>query len=425
MKNHFRHFTLFAFIGLFILPAFQAIAQKVDKNDIEFSYVQLPLYPLDASIKAYNPEIVMAYEADILAAQQQAQEGYERELADYPQRVDAARAAYDEAVARYEEEMKAWEEKSAALRIVEKKILDENTKPVKPGNFYPPSKPVLRELRHQKLFNTDMLANSYLKLEGFEKGTESALMITTTLYGFEATEPELKQEEKSVYNSKTKQTVKVIKYWYEITYRHPINLKVETPSGEVLVDETFAAFSEYALYKSPVKEGAYPAFNRDATMSKLETEVVEYNMKVINEFLNNNYGYPLMTRTTTIYNIEPKKFNYDDYQQAYVSVITGLKLLASDEAASSEKIAESVAAWEKAMEESNPADKKSRVNESVSIATLFNLAEACIMTSDFSKADDYLNQIYGLNPSKKEGKAIDAYKEFLQDMKLRWEANQI
>lgn len=408
---------------LLFIPFVSGYAQKIDDQETEFEFVQLPVSPLDASIRNYNSTVILQYEADIQARLDQLQADYDREMAEYPQRLQDAQERYDQIMAQYEADLKAYEEKSTTTKIVEKTILEQNNKPVKPGAFYPPSRPTLRQERHQKIFNGEMLANSYLKLEGFNKANEDAVTITATLYGFEALEPELKSVESSVYDTKTKATRKIVKYWYEVSYKHPINLNIALPTGEVIFDETFSQFAEYSLYSTPLTEGRAPNFDRDAIFRKLEDESVENNMKFINEFINSQYGFPRMTRKTTVYRIEPKKLNYDDYQQAFETISLGYNLLISEPDGATEKINAAIQIWEAALAESNPDDKKARVNADITIVTLFNLVEACVWTHDFNQAEQYLNKITALKPSKKERAIVDTYQDFIKDNKARWEAN--
>lgn len=147
-------------------------------------------------------------------------------------------------------------------------------------------------------------------------------------------------------------------------------------------------------------------------------------MKYINDYINDNYGFPKIKRSTIIYRVETKKLNYDDYQEAFELAISGYNMLIDDNATARENINKAIQIWEKALTESNPADKKSRVNADISIITMFNLAEALIWTDDYTKADMYLNKIIGLKPSRKEMKSIEKYRDFIKEQKERWIAKK-
>lgn len=412
-----------AFLILFLSVVLTGFSQKIDKQNVTFEYIQMPKQPLDKSIQNYYSQVTLAYEAEIIDEQQKVQEKYDMEMAEYPQKVKEAEERHKEVVAKYEADMVAWKEKSIGSKLIEKNILNENNKPVSPGTFYAPSKPYMTTVKHQKIFNKEMLANTYLNLDGYNKKEENALQIKVTLYGFENLEPELKSIEKSSYNSKTKQTTKVMTYWYEISYKHPINLTIKTEKGETIINETFEQFNNYSIAKTNVSEGSYPNFNKDAFIEGLQNKIVEENMKYIKEFINNNYGFVKMKRNTTVYRVEGKQLNYDDFQQAFELVTAGYNILISDNRSAKEKIGSAIQIWEKALLESDPEDKKARINSDITIITLLNLAEAYSWTHDYAKADECLNRIISLKPSKKEKNIINDYRILLKEQKERWEVN--
>ena len=397
-------------------------SQKIAKHDVAFDYIQLPLNPLDKSIKSYTSEAIIEYAAEIIAEEQKALDEFDQALADYPQVVEDAKKNYDEAVAKYEVDMKEYKKKSLASKLVEKELLNESSKPMKPGRFYPPSKPYLRTINHQKVFNAKRLANSYLKIDGFDKGTENAVKITVTLFGFDNLEPEVKHRVDSKYNSKTKTSHKVTKYWHEVSYRHPINLLIETPDGEIIIDEILPQFNDYVIAKS--SESTSSSRNMQSFIKDLENKSVQQNMKIINEYINNNYGFVRVNREIEIFGVKKhKKFNYDDYQQAFEFAATGFNLLLSEPESAAKNINSAIQLWEKAMTESDPNNRKSRINQKISVLTILNLVEAYIWTNNYSKANDVLNKTVTLDPGRSERKLIADYKEFLKGQKESWEAN--
>jgi hypothetical protein len=156
----------FWFLLAFLLPSVAVMAQKIDDHEVEFDYVRLPKNPAAKATKTYSSEVVLAYEVPILAEQAKAQQEYDAALNDFPGFVKAEEARHKERVDKYNADMAAWKEKSVASKIVEKELLHENNKPVDPGPFYPPTKPYLRVVPHEKIFSKDMLNSTYLKLDG-------------------------------------------------------------------------------------------------------------------------------------------------------------------------------------------------------------------------------------------------------------------
>lgn len=399
--------------------------QRVQKEDVTFQYIQLPSTPV-AGVNHYVSNVILEYEADIITKKEEAQAEYDAAMATYPEQVAAAKEAYNMAMKQYQKEKKAWDEKSGVSKIVEKKVLEEDNEPVKPV-YREPSRPYLRTVKHQKIFNKELLTNSYLKVDGLEKGEENALVITVTLYGFDYVNPELKSEQKTRVSknsngesSKTKYTV----YWYEASYKHAMNLKVETPSGEVLVDEVFEEFNEYTIYRSQSKENSYPQMKAAPLKTRLEEKIVQDNMQIINEFINSRFGYPSIERTTTIRTVKPKKHNYDDYIEAYNLATEGYEILAKDEETAKTKLLEAIVIWEKALTESDVNNKKARINKNVTVATYLNLIEAYIWTNQYDKVNEIISKANKVKLSGKEKSLIDDFSNLAKSQKERWEIAQ-
>lgn len=413
---------MFLIASLFF--SFQLIyAQKVEKVNTVFEYNRLPLKPLDQRVKSYQSEVILDYVKAIEEDKQKLEEEYQRELAEYPKLVKAWEQEKLEAEEKYNREMEEYNKKSTATKILEKQILEENTKPylVVPTKPYPPVK---KEHTYQKVFDGNVLAGTYLKMDGYSKGTDNPVKISVTLHGFENSEPELKTSQSSVYNSSTQSTTTVTNYWYEMNYKHPVSLKVEDPFAGILLNEMLAGTEVFSNYRSVTKQGSYPPFTKENVLADLQTKIVDDNMKKMNEYLNSQFGYSKVKDTVILYRVEAKKFNYDDYQQAFEAANMAYSLLASDRKMAVEKLNTSIAAWQKILEEYNPDDKKARIDGDIAIATYLNLASAYIWLDEYMKVEEMLVKITTLKPSKNEQKRAEQIKVFSRDQKARWEANK-
>jgi hypothetical protein len=85
-------------------------------------------------------------------------------------------------------------------------------------------------------------------------------------------------------------------------------------------------------------------------------------------------------------------------------------------------IKKAIAVWEKALEESDPDDKKARINADVKAGLYLNLAEAYMWLNDFTKARTHLAKHAALNAHgfNRDYKKID---ELLISRKERFDAN--
>ena len=400
-------------------------AQNIKDNDISFVYIQLPKEPLDKSIVNYQSKVVLSYAADNAAKKadydakvKQADDQYQKDMAQW--KIEDA-----EAEAQYQKELAEYNKKSTAEKVADKGLLNEG-KPVRHAPAHPyrqnPEKPVLK-----KEYDTQLLAASYIRLDGFTNAAQNAVVITVTMYGFDCIQPHLVQETRKMthYVDGKSQDYMSTFYHYETSYKHPMTVKVEAPGKGVIMDQVIDQFNQYIVVKTPEYENQMPPnFDPNAYVANLEEKAMTDNLRYINDLVNDKYGFARITRKTVLNNVESKKMNYDDYQSAYDNALAGYNLLASDRAAATAKIKLAVDAWEKALLESNPSDKKARVDAGVTMATRFNLVEAYIMLNDFANASAQLDKINASDPGKKEKERAKELKALLDDTMMRANAGK-
>lgn len=395
-------------------------AQKITDKEIQYDFVQLPKTVIDKSIRNYQSTVILEYAKGILADQQKAQEEFDKAEADYPQVLAEAKAQYDERVAKYNKDLEEYNKKSTAKKLIEKQMLNENTKPVAPGPFYPPSRPVLRKVTGEKIFSADLLASTYLKLEGFTNAAENAVKITATLYGMVTEGGEVKTSQSTVLEKGTSRTV--TNYWYEIKYKHPIGLKIELPDGQVLFNETLAELNEFVTYKTN-SSTSQPYINKETLLATLQEKSVNENMKIIQTYLNSNYGFATVKRKIELYSVEPKKFEYPEYQTAFENASLGYSYLKANPTVAIEKLKVAITNWENGLKESDITNKKARIDEDITIKTYFNLIEAYIQTNNFMAAEEAVLKLNRLDLGKKEKKLSEQYSIFLKSQRERWDAH--
>ena len=409
-----RTVTILFFTMLMVL---NVCAQNVDRNDIKFDYIQLPAKPFDKTIKNYQTKSSMAYASDVANQKmshdekiKQSETDYQEELKNYDVKKKAAQD-------RYDAQMVEWNKKKLAERLIMK------DKEPKMEYISTPYKKTPVEEKYQKVFDEGLVA-SYVKLEGFKNSPDNAVKVNIKLLGFEATDPKVMNREATETNS-----VKVMYYWNEIQYKHPIGYKIELPNGEVIVEDYPKDMAEFSTYKTSESKGSSSSLSGtslDVVMQRLQNEIVEKNLKKINELINNDYGYRKMLRETELYMVSSKANEYPEYKVAYDDALEGYKGMSVEvtKTASIEKIKRAIDSWEKDMKESNPADKKARIDADVTLATLFNLVEADSWTGDFSKLDENLSKLNRLDLSKKERKRYEALQVFVTAQRVRFEANK-
>ncbi len=396
--------------------AFLGHSQKINKAETSFKYTQLPLKPLSVETKSINATLELLYAEEIYKMLQDAEDEYQQNLLDHPQAVKDAKERYDERMLRYDKEMEAWKKTDIGTKFIEKQILKENNKPVKPGSFYPPAEPRIRNVSHEKLFDSEELIRSYLIIDGFTGGTENALKIKVKLHGFDSQEGDPVSKTVKKYNSSSKSYSNITVTTYPVSYKHPVSLKIETLEGEILHEGTFEETANW----TQVSSKTYP---NEIFYERLEEGIINTTMSKIKNYLNSQYGVSEKSTTLTIYTPSSKKLDYTDFQDAYYESSEGYELLVNDNSKGIEKLQKAISIWEKAMEESDVDDRKARVNAKVTKFTLWNLQRAYLWSNDFEKAKNALKKAYGTSPNKKEMKTQKSIRQKINDREERFNAN--
>jgi hypothetical protein len=408
---------------LLILIIFLSVnlsAQNVYDRKVNFEYIRLPQQPLNKSLKYYEAGVVLEYVQDNIAKKKayadlvaRTEKQYEEDVKNYDQKVKDAGVQYAKDLAAYNIRIKTVTNPESVAKP--ELILPEKPEKIIPAdnNYY------------QKEFNTTALADSYINLQGYTKGYDNAVRIIFLLKGFQYQDPQLKFEE--VSRTKDGIVVKEKEYYYQISYRHPMGLKVESPFEGIVCNEYFKELERYDVaktqkYKSEAELIA--AFDKNTFFASFEDRIVAENMKFVNDVLNNRFGFTRLRAVEEINLVNGKKYNYNDYQQAFEAAITGFNQLGNgvDKTVAAQNLNAAISIWENALKESQPLNKKARINGNVTTATMFNIALVAIYADEFAKSEMYLNRIYAMDSSKREQRRVEQIRAFMKDQQARAEA---
>jgi hypothetical protein len=380
--------TLLTFLSV------SSFAQKFDDLKLTFDYIQLPLQPINKSTVNYTTKIVQTYEADVIAK----------------------KAAHDQSVkdadAKYQADKAEYAKKNVGMKFLENSM-GESTKP---------TKEYVASEKYQKIHQADALAG-YVKLEGYKSSPDNAVTILLTMEGFESTEPVLKTStEQKVVNGANTTTYK---YKYEVKYKHPIGVKVDAPGQGTLLDEHPAKFNEFKTAETSYYNSEQELRNGwSAYMESLQNSIVRENLQVINELVNSKFGFVKKKRETEI-NCAKDKNIHEDYQKAYEASSAGYMQITNPTMKEQvfANLKKATELWETALKESNMTDKKARINEKVTVATIQNVAEAYMWLNDFNTAEMYLNKLMIMDISGRDKKNAEKNREFLKSQRERFDAN--
>lgn len=400
-----------------------AFGQKMQQEEVTFSDIRLPLAPLGNDLQHYQFTVKTPYPENNNAVIEQAKAKYEQDVANYPQTVEESKAKYERDLVEYDaqvvvarENFRIESEQYNNLTMVERMAMADQKPtlklPSKPA-YYKPSEPTYQEpnLSRSITYSPELLASS-VKLYGYTKGTENALVGTITLYDFENLEPQRKVEEKNVYNTQTKKTEMQRTYSYTVAYKRPTYLKLEF-NGQILYDGVFEGTSEYSEFTSA----------QSPNLFNLEKQSVDGVLAAVNEYINNNYGQTLITRTIKIGYVKNKDGLYDDLEKAKNLAVSGLK--SYEYGKPNKDIDEAISIWEKVLEETDLSDKKARIDAKAYEEILFNLNKVSLATYQLEKAEMYINTLKTVKLSGSEKKELDIFEFELNDRKQRVAASKM
>lgn len=437
--------------AFFIWSGAKTMAQDIDKVETKFDFIQLPVKPLDKSIKNYNSKVIYNAEelnkkaqADYELAKVKAEEDYQKALKEYDGKLKKAEADLEKEKAEYPAKLKAandaymkemelYEQKSTLQKLADKQLANEGKPyknlPPEPYLHTPPtpykSEPAPPKMR--KVFNLEQLAGSYLKLEGYNIGTTNAVSITATMGELEVKEPEITSKDMQKFENGKSYPYKA--YFAKIAYKRLIRVKVETAQG-VIYDEVPQGVSEEKYINSSGEFTSEQAVRnwwenqKTRTIESLEMETVDKNMAIINDFLNSNYAFQKKTHETVVLIVKDKKQDYSDLNNAYLALLEGYNSLTDgyEKTAAKAKIAEAIAIYEKALTESDMENKKARINEDVTLAIYWNLIEAYVWNDDYAKAKTLFTKFSTFDAPKKHKKYMEAMHEFGKSQYERYKA---
>jgi hypothetical protein len=388
--------SLLPVLGASLLLTMAAHGQSIDAQKVTFDYVRLPLIPLPAGTHTYSPEVVLRYAEDV--KQQKA----------------AHESAVAEAKTKAEKDKQEYKAQSLKEKALNRFLLDQR----KPGEaVIPPANYTAQ------LFDANTLASTYVAVSGLQRaqGTAADLRVTVSLDGFTLgpTTSIMMRDGRKVDAATA--TGAGLKQAYEVSYKSPVSIKVTTKEGTVLSDELLEASTTYTTIATEV----YGSAEQPTFLRQLDENIMKTNMKLVTEYLDSKFGQRTVTRNTAIWVITDKKINYDEYPQAYVKALMGYKMQGDLTRATDgrKQISEAVALWDKALTESNPKDKKARIDEKVTAATLFNDAEANLWMNNFDEAEILLARLKLLDISRYNTLAKEL-SVVLQDQRTRYAANK-
>ncbi|MCD6065664.1 MAG: hypothetical protein K0S33_490 [Bacteroidetes bacterium] len=412
--------------GIALCNSDAIIAQDIDNNDLYFTYIQLPLSPIK-STKSYQASVIQKFE-DVIKTKTDL---YNQDLAKSEEEFKKAMEAHtllqkmeDD---KYAAAMTAWNKKPKAEQILYANQFPQRTVIPMPTKreVLPPDLP--------KTYDTQLLAGKYIRLEGFNNTNDNPVNISVSLYGFNSEPPVVKDRVSQKATAATgtiPAKPEIRKYYYEIRYKHMMSYKMEVAGQGVITEQFPAELDTYSEFKTTeydsisTLERNWP-LNKAKTMEQIQDKVVYDNLAYITSLINDKYGY-VRVKYGTLLSVVDEKKDYQDYKEAYVAAENGYKLIteSANKSAAYPELDKAIGLWENAMKQSQPNNKKARVDGDVTEITILNLIEAYIWKDDYINAKAWIDKLKTLDPSRKGKRRLEGYEALLKRNKTRFDANQ-
>ncbi len=415
------------FIGLTI--AATSLAQDIDNNDISFTYTQLPLTPLSKTVKNYQAVVLQKFE-DIV---KQKQDLYAAELVaaetEFQQAKDAQILLQKMADDKYAKDMAAWKKKPLAEQVLYSAQTPQRS--IIPT----PTKREVAKPEIPKTYDAQLLAGKYIKLQGFNNASDNAVTITVSLFGFNSENPILRErvsQKATAATSTTPAKPEIKKYYYGINYKHMMSYKIDVPGQGTVADVFLPELDNFSEYKTNEFDSVKYLVNnweqnKTKILEQIQDKSVYENLEYINNKINDKYGFMKMNYATLLSIVDEKK-DYQDYKEAYVAAENGYKAIGSapgaDKSSAFPELSKAIGLWENAMKESQPNNKKARVDGDVTEITILNLIEAYIWKDDYINAKAYIDKIKTMDPSRKGRRRLERMELLYKLNKERFDANQ-
>ena len=393
-------------------------SQNIKSENITYYFYRLPSEPIDKKYTNYQIKIEAPYEAkneqltkEYESNKKSLKERYINDSINYSTLVKAAEDKYDK-------EMEAYKKKTFGTRLLEKSVLGENNKPVKDI----PTKPYLETLSPPLLktqYDHELLASTYLKMHGYNNIKENAVQLTITLFGFDYTQPQTISAQKDMIRvGNGTSTYKATYYHTEFSYRHPMSIKVVLPNATEILNITPQELNIYQVYKS-LESDNYQSFNSELLVKGKEEETLQDNLTFIGDLLNDRFGTSAVKRAALLYYVKSKGDEYADLTLAFNEASSALQMLRDDSTSAKQKLVKAIDTWKIALKESDPFNKKARIDKDVTIVILFNLLEASFAAADTASATIYLDQLNTLSLDSGERKTKNELERLFADLKKR------
>ena len=144
----------------------------------------------------------------------------------------------------------------------------------------------------------------------------------------------------------------------------------------------------------------------------------------LTEALSDRYGHYTKRRNLQLYRIKPKKFDYIDFEEALNKLTEGLTLHKSNADKSHQLLQASIAEFDQIIGQHHAGKRKQRIDDKVSGAAHYNMAEAYLWLGDFAQCDAFATKILQKNLGSSMSNAAKRLLQFSKTQQERLHIKQ-
>jgi len=386
-------------LSLIFMSAISLNAQSINSETVDFRVLKAPQTSISENSRTYNITVNSPYNLTKEDVIKQSKKEHQEALANFSNTIAESQSNYQQALKDYNEEIIKAKEKFAIesaefkkmsllerLTMQEKGLKPQLQLPSKPI-YSKPTPPVYREpyLNDYFIVDNNVLA-SQISIDGYKKGTPNVDVYVTM--------------EKVNFQDNAGQT-----------YANQPTKIVVKENGTEKINTTIS--QDFVFVSSQPSDN----INKPAE----EKKYLGNNIKAINTFLNDNYGYKTLNKQVKLEFVK-NKGEFDDLEKAHIYVTTNLRKLQANSDQTNNNIAfanmkKGTDIWEQALKKVNYKDKKAPYNAKIGKFLNFNLIRLNVALENKKEAEKYLNEM--------QEKLVDLDLSYNEKAELKQLENQI
>ncbi|MDQ0783596.1 hypothetical protein [Chryseobacterium sp. W4I1] len=386
-------------LSLIFMSAISLNAQSINSETVDFRVLKAPQTSISENSRTYNITVNSPYNLTKEDVIKQSKKEHQEALANFSNTIAESQSNYQQALKDYNEEIIKAKEKFAIesaefkkmsllerLTMQEKGLKPQLQLPSKPI-YSKPTPPVYREpyLNDYFIVDNNVLA-SQISIDGYKKGTPNVDVYVTM--------------EKVNFQDNAGQT-----------YANQPTKIVVKENGTEKINTTIS--QDFVFVSSQPSDN----INKPAE----EKKYLGNNIKAINTFLNDNYGYKTLNKQVKLEFVK-NKGEFDDLEKAHIYVTTNLRKLQANSDQTNNNIAfanmkKGTDIWEQALKKVNYKDKKAAYNAKIGKFLNFNLIRLNVALENKKEAEKYLNEM--------QEKLVDLDLSYNEKAELKQLENQI